>query len=323
MAAERKKALIVGSIVFDVIFAVHGNIKNELHLKDGDIQKISMMFTAKNKEQYYGGTAGNIAYGLGMLGEKPLLHGVVGKDFDHSYKKHLEDNNVDMRILTDNEGYTATFYGISDEEYQQIGIFQPNAYYNHIEKLKLEDTLTEKDFEEIRYAIFSPGNGTSTRNHMLELRKKLGNDVSMIFDPSQTLSILYDKDVLKECLSLSDIYIGNETELSQMQSMFGYSVEDLLKLGLTYVIETRGEEGSIVYSSENKKTINSIKPKRIIETTGAGDAFRAGMLYGLLNGLDIYKACEVAALSGARSVEEFGGQLYSVSKEDLSQLLKN
>ncbi|MEP7103755.1 MAG: carbohydrate kinase family protein [Candidatus Dojkabacteria bacterium] len=311
------KALIVGSVVYDVIFAIHGNIKNELHIKEGEIQKISMMFTAKNKERYFGGTAGNIAYGLGLLGGNPILHGVVGDDFLHDYKDHLEKHNVELRLKVQKGAYTSTFYGISDEEYQQIGIFQPNVYYDFIENLKLEDTLKENDFNSIKYAIFSPGNGESTRNHMVELRNKLGKDVSIIFDPSQVLSILYKPDILKECLSHSDIFIGNDTEVNQLKTLFGYSIKDLLDLGLSYIIETRGADGSVVFSKDGEINVDAVKPTKVVETTGAGDAFRSGLLYGLLNNKTVEESCKIGAYMGARNVEEYGGQLYKINKKDL------
>jgi adenosine kinase len=311
------KVLVVGSVTYDIIFAIHGNIKQELHIKDGALERVNMMFTAKDKERYFGGTGGNIAYGLGMLGESPLLFSIVGEDFNFDFKPHLERNNVDLRLITKEGKYTSVFYGISDEDFQQIGIFQPNSYYEGLNESKLADTLSEGDFNNMSYAIFSPGTGISIRNHMLELRNKLGNDVKLIFDPSQVLSILFDKETLRECLSFTDIFIGNETEVKQLKTIFGYEVEDILNLGVEYLIETKGADGSVVYSKSNKVEVESIKPKRVLETTGAGDAFRSGLLFGLINGKNIYESCKIGALTGARCVEEYGGQLYSVNIEEL------
>lgn len=305
--------LVVGSIVYDIIFAIHGNIKNELMVKNGEVQRVNLMFTAKEKQRYFGGTGGNIAYGIGMLGGDVYLHGVVGDDFLQDYKSHLSENNVKLRVKVVNDKFTSTFYGISDEEYQQIGIFQPNVYYDFINNIKLSETLSTQDFNNIEYAIFSPGTGTSTRNHILELRKELGSKVKIIFDPSQVLSILFDKETIRECLSLADIFIGNETEISQLNSIFGYSIRDVLEIGVQNVIETKGAEGSIVYSKDGDRKIGSVKPQRIVETTGAGDAFRAGLLYGLSKGKDIYESCSIGAQMGAKCVEEYGGQMYKMS----------
>lgn len=320
MANKKSKVLVVGSIAYDVIFAIHGDIKNEIPLKDGQIDKINLMFTAKNKERYFGGTAGNIAYGLGQLGEKPLVFSVAGGDFIQDYSKHLKNLEVQQRIIVKDEEFSATFYGISDEEYQQIGIWQPNAYGDYIEEAKLDDTVSPKEFEGIEYAIFSPGTGISTRNHMLELKKK-NKEAKIIFDPSQVLSIFYDKKLLLECLSLTDILISNDTEIAQFETLFGLDKNAILDIGVEYVIETRGGDGSIVFSKDSEKSIPPKRPKRLVETTGAGDAFRAGLLFGLSNEKDIETACRIGAYMGAKSVEEFSGQLYSADLNELKKII--
>lgn len=307
----RNKALVVGSVSFDVIFAIHGNIKDELPFKDGKLSSINLMFTAKNKEVYHGGTAGNIAYGLGLQGQKPLMYSVVGDDFNGDYSKRLEDVGVDIRTVNaGKKGFTSNFYGISDEHYQQIGIWQPNSYGEMIEQSKLSETLEESDFKKVKYAIFSPGTGISTRNHMLEVNKKTAGEAKLIFDPSQVLSIFYDDVLLKECLSLADIVIGNDVEIAQFETIFKYSIKDIIGQGVEYVIETLGEKGVNVHNENGKKFIKSVKPERVVETTGAGDAFRAGLMHGLMQDEPIEKCCEYGTMLGSKSVEEFGGQGY-------------
>ncbi|MEA3357675.1 MAG: PfkB family carbohydrate kinase, partial [Patescibacteria group bacterium] len=274
----RNKALVVGSTSFDIIFSIHGNIKDELQLKDGKLDSINLMFTAQNKEVYYGGTGGNIAYGLGLLKSNPILFSVVGQDFHDNYKDHCISNGIDLKVCTPNKDtWTATYYGISDEKYQQIGIWQPNVYGDYIEEVKLSSELSKTDFEQMKIAIFSPGTGISTRNHMLETYKKTRHQATIIFDPSQVLSIFYDKVLLKECLSLTDILISNDTEISQFESLFGFNKKKILDTGVKYIIETKGEKGSIIYSKSGQIDIAPVKPKKVVETTGAGDAYRAGL----------------------------------------------
>src|SRR5690349_37932 len=105
----RNKALIVGSIVYDIIFSVKGSIKEKLVVKDGEVDKINLMFTANNKERYFGGTGGNISYGLGLLGDSAILSSVVGGDFSSDYQKHLENLGVDLRLHIEEKGFTSTF----------------------------------------------------------------------------------------------------------------------------------------------------------------------------------------------------------------------
>lgn len=313
---KTKKALVVGSVAYDIIFAIHGNIKNEILLKDGKLGTVNMMFTARNKQKYFGGTAGNIAYGLGMVGESALLFSVVGEDFRNDYKEHIEKYNVDNRLIKE-PGFTATFYGISDEKYQQIGIWQPDVYGDNIETVSLRDTVDDSDWDDIGIAIFSPGTGVSTRNHMAEAREKLGDTAILIFDPSQVLSIFYDKELVTECLSYTNILISNETEIAQFKDLFGYSVKDILETGVEYVIETLGEKGSKVHTRKGVSSIPASKPKKVVETTGAGDAFRAGLIFGLLHDREIEISCRMGAWMGAKKVGEFGGQTYKAKREEL------
>lgn len=309
----RNKALVVGSIGFDVIFGIHGDIRDEIPLKDGKLGNVNLMFTARNKEVYYGGTAGNISYGLGLLGKKPYVFSVVGEDFYTDYEQHLKKLGAQLRLHSaGNDSYTATFYGISDEEYQQIGIWQPNAYGDLIEETPLKKTLSDNDFNQVKIAIFSPGTGLSTGNHMLETYKKTEGEATMIFDPSQVLSIFYDKTLLKECLSLADIVISNETEIAQFETLFQMTKKKIFSLGVEYIIETKGKDGAKLYSDKKEFEIDSHKPKNIVETTGAGDAFRAGLISGLLEEKPIEKACEEGAKLGSLSVEEYGGQGYKL-----------
>lgn len=313
----RSKVLVVGSIVFDIIFAIHGDIKDRIPLKSGKIETINLMFTARNKEVYYGGTAGNIAYGLGLLGEKPLMFSVVGKDFRGEYSKHLENLGVELKVFYPKKGgFTSNFYGISDEKYQQMGIFQPNVYYDYIDEIRLNEVLSEKEFNSVKVAIFSPGTAISTRNHMLEVNKRTEGKATVIFDPGQEVPTSYDDVLLKECLGLADIVIGNEVEIAQIKSIFGFSVNDIFGQGVNYILETMGEKGVRIYLKEDSRVVSKVisakKVKRVVETTGAGDAFRAGLVYGLVNSKSIEESCKIGTMVGAKSVEEYGGQGYTI-----------
>jgi len=313
-------ALVVGSLAFDVIFGVHGDIRKEIIVEGGKVNKVNMMFTAKGKQRYFGGTGGNIAYGLGLLGHTPLLFSVAGKDFELEYAPHLRNNHVELRTIIKDSGFTATFYGISDEQYQQIGIWQPDVYGDNIDQVKLSDSISEAEFASIKVAIFSPGTGISTRNHMVEMKQN-NPKTTTIFDPSQVLSIFYDEPLLKECLSATDIFIGNETEVAQLSTIFGYSIEKVIALGVKAVIETKGADGCVIHEATGDTAVGSVKPKRIVETTGAGDAFRAGLMAGLVADKPLKESCEIGAFMGARNVEEFGGQMYKTDSDELHSAL--
>ncbi len=305
------KALIVGSLAFDIIFSVHGDIRDEIKLENGELGNVNLMFTANGKKRYFGGTAGNISYGLSLLSSNHTLFSLAGKDFTQDYEEHLNRGNADLQVVVEEEKFTATYYGISDEKYQQIGIWQPDAYLG-IDTIPLASKLDNKRIEEYSVAIFSPGTGLSIRNHMHEFRQKRGNKPTVIFDPSQVLSIFFTKELLHECLSMTDIVVGNETEINQFEKLFGFGIDEIYKTGVKTIIETKGEKGVTIYTEKSEEHIDAIKPKKLVETTGAGDAFRAGLISGILDGKSIKEACLIGNKLGAACVSEYGGQLYEI-----------
>ncbi len=318
-----KKPLVVGSVAFDMIFGIHGKIQDEILVeKDGKLGRQNLMFTAKSREHFWGGTGGNIAYGLGLLGTKPLLFSLAGQDFEGSgFLPHLKKVGVDSRVVVDEKGWTATFYGMSDELGQQIGVYQPNAY-EKVHTIPLSKTISPTDFKDIGVAIFSAGTGMSILRHMTELREKCGKDTLIIFDPGQVISIFYDKALLEKTLALADIFIGNEVEIKQLQTILGYSVEKILEKGVRAVIETLGEKGSVIYEHHLatthgrecllKTAIPPVRVSRVVEATGAGDAYRAGMIAKLLEGKNLKDSCAFGAKIAALSVGFRGGQNYRI-----------
>ena len=314
----KKRALVVGSVAFDMIFGIHGKIQDEILVeKDGTLGRQNLMFTAKTREHFWGGTGGNIAYGLGLLNTNPLLFSLAGKDFDGSgFGPHLKAVSVDSRVVIDKKSWTAIFYGMSDELGQQIGVYQPNAYEG-IDAIPLSKTLSKRDLASVGVAIFSAGTGKSIYRHMKELRGRLGKNVIIIFDPGQVISIFYDKKLLEATLKLADIFIGNEVECKQLKTILGYSHAKLLNQGLRAVIQTNGERGSVIYEKNRATVIKAVKPKKIVETTGAGDAYRAGLIYGILKGFDLPSACRIGAYMGAKNVETVGGQAYNINIDDI------
>jgi len=321
------KALIYGSLVFDEVFSIKGNIKNEIPLQNGKIRNINLTFAAREKKRYFGGTAGNIAYGLCLLKEKPLVFSCVGKDFNLDYKDHLEQLGCSLRVFMSNKAnFSATFYAISDEAKQQIGIFQPNDYGHYINKILISKTLKPTDFSKIKVAIFSPGTGESIYKNIVELNQKTKQPIIKIFDPGQELSISLNENLLAKILKLSQIVIVNDIELMQFKKLYNLSIKKILNKGPKYLIETRSEQGSIIYFSE-KSNLNIKKIKippqktdRLVEATGAGDAFRAGLIKGLLNNWPIEKSAHLGSKLGALSVESLGGQGYRVGGNDKLKL---
>ncbi len=311
-----KTILVSGSVAIDLIFDIYGKIQDEMVMPKESQQ--NMMFVAKKKIERFGGTGGNIAYGLGLLGAKPILFSAAGKDFENGFREHLVKSGVVPKVFIDKAGYTANFYGMSDEKEQQVGVWQPNCYHEVIEELPLLKMVPKKETEKIAFAIFSAGTGKSMLRGMQELRKIRGRNVKIIFDPGQVLSVFYNKALFEKSCRLADIFIGNEVEFKQAETILGYSRKNLFKLGLSTLIETKGAKGSIIYHSNGQQEkIPAVRPRKIVETTGAGDAYRAGLLFGLYRTLPLVKACKIGAELAARSIEFNGAQEYKISPRTL------
>lgn len=307
----KKLALVVGGIAFDILFPIQGDIRKEIPLEQGKIRSVNMTFLARKSKYYYGGTAGNISYGLGLLGFKPIMFSAVGEDFNKDYRQHLEKLGVICRSIIGPKGSeTAKCSQISDELHQQITIFQTNFYGDRIDDMSLLETISQEELEKVSVAIFTPGNNISTLNNTREFRR-INQSATVIFDPGMNVT-MFTKEELTECASLSNILISNDVEILRIEKVHGFSIKNLIDIGLEHVIETKGERGSTVHSPKSKVDIPIVKPRKVVETTGAGDAYRAGMIAGLLDGKDIRKACKLGAKVSSKCVEEYSGQGYQI-----------
>ncbi|MDO8564570.1 MAG: PfkB family carbohydrate kinase [bacterium] len=304
----QKRPLVVGSVAIDILFDIHGTIQEKIVLVDGKLGGQNLMFTAGMKEERYGGTGGNIAYGLGLLGAKPILFASAGPDFENLFRRHLVKKGIDVRVYVDPSNWTATFYGMSDRQKEQIGIWQPNAHAN-LGRAPLLETVSETELKKVSVAIFS-GHPALLYPHMQKVRKLLGKKVQMIFDPGKMIT-LEDRRVLERGMRLADIFIVNEVELHQAHKTLNRTTEEIFDFGIKAIIETRGETGSIIYQKGSPATvIPAVKAKKVVETTGAGDAYRAGLIHGLLKGKTLRESCELGAKIAAKSVAFRGAQTY-------------
>ena len=295
--------LVVGSIGYDLVFEIHGAIKDKIVLESGLIKNLDLLFTAKDLRKMYGGIAGNIAYGLGSLHTDCAVFSVVGADYKLDYGKYLSGLGVKDYTVTLEDRYTAAYYAVSDSNKDLIGVWQPNAH-EEFHKYSLKDTIS--DFSNVGYAIFSPGTSASMAKHIVEL-KQLNDKTKIIFDPGPVINFFNLKD-LESSLDLADIVIGNEIEIPILLNELGLSVSDVIDRN-KIIIETLGPKGSKIYTNNGVIMVDPINVE-VMEATGAGDAYRAGFIKGLIDGKSIAECCNLGSIMGAKNVETQGGQTY-------------
>nr|MDO8115462.1 carbohydrate kinase family protein [Candidatus Sigynarchaeota archaeon] len=301
---QQGKALVLGSLAFDYIMNSPENYYEALSIKH-DTKEVQGTFLSVKKVVHFGGTAGNIAYSMALLGGKPIVAGCVGTDFKSlGYEDHLKKWNVDLRIECVGDDSTASCYIFNDVKKNQITVFHGGAL-NCADKLDLTKIVKKQD--NVKIAINAPNNMVAMAKFSRQL-KQLG--IPAIFDPGQVLNALTPEQ-FKEILANSQAFISNEHELEAVTKRFGPDIRSAID-NLDWVITTKGSRGSVV-KVKGKVTEVPIAPaKTVVDPTGAGDSFRGALLYGLTKGLDLVQSARLGSVIGAFKVEHAGGQIPSL-----------
>jgi len=307
---HKTKVLVLGSLAFDYIMGFKENFINAVSI-DHEKEEYQSTVTADSRYQFFGGTAGNIAYNLGLLNlAKVSLFGSVGIDFERlGYKDHINQfKNIDLLVDVHDDLFTAACYIVNDIKSNQMIIFHGGA----LEKCK-DINLKEKitDPEDFIYAINSTQSVEAMTNFALQL-----NDLNIpsIFDPGQ-VTPLFQKENLIDILTKSEILIGNTHEIKKIKEKSELTEETILK-HVKAIIKTMGPEGSELIYKDNKDKILRIhipiaSPKKVEDTTGAGDGYRAGILSGLTLNMTLLDSCRLGAIIGSFVVETNGAQTQS------------
>lgn len=293
------KILIYGSIAYDILFSIAQDFRDAISVKNNQIPNFNATYVAHEKTEFRGGTAGNIGYWLGTQDTSATIFSSVGRDFNEKgYQKILEGFN--HKIAGPTGSFTAHCYQASDPKHQQLVIWQPNSY-ELIENTDLTKYLTQTELAQYEIAIFAPGTPESTTKHLKEFRQ-FNRTATVLLDPSQNASRWNSNDFL-ECLNLSQILIGNETEFSFYNKMMSGKTPEHL-----HFIKTFGEKGTVWQQNDEIQAFPAVPVKNVVETTGAGDAFRAGLICGLIKGKSFADAIKLGNKLGAKAVECQGAQ---------------
>ncbi len=294
---------VSGSMAYDRIMDFPGKFSD--HILPDKIHILNVCFTVNGMIEKFGGTAGNIAYTLNLLNERPIILATIGKDYS-SYFDWLEEHNLSregIKIIT--EEFTASAYITTDRADNQITGFNPGAM-KYPSEYKFENIDHAKSI-----AVIAPGN----LKDMVEYARYFKNwGIDYICDPGQSLTA-WEGKALAEWIDGSRLLISNDYELEMIMKMTGTDKKDLLRL-TTGIITTFGEKGSIICTSECTTTIPAAKSLNVTDPTGAGDAYRAGLLKGIILGKDIETASKIGSVAASYAVEKYGTQEHRFSYED-------
>jgi len=298
-----KRIIVSGSLAYDRIMNFSDKFSD--HILPDKIHNINVCFQVDGVTENFGGTAGNIAYALRLLGERPLISATIGHDY-HNYFNWFDQHEIakeGIKIVPDE--FTAGAYITTDAGNNQITGFNPGAM-KYSSELDVNLLSPEDDL-----LLVSPGN-LSDMIHYPRLCKT--KDINYIFDPGQSLPMLEAEDlrhVIENCLILT----VNDYEFNMIQEKTKLSREELLQLPQSCII-TLGELGSVIYSGGRTHRIPACKAAAVIDPTGAGDAFRGGLVSGLLHGKDIVDSARQGSAIASFAVESAGTQVYSCTLDE-------
>jgi adenosine kinase len=294
-------ALICGSFAFDTIMVFHDQFKN--HILPDKVHILNVSFLVPDMRREFGGCAGNIAFNLKLLGGDPLPMGTVGTDFA-SYAQWMDMHKIPRTHVKQVDGtYTAQAFITTDRDDNQITAFHPgamnHAHMNHV-----------RDAKGVRLGIVSPDGRDGMLQHATDFAE---SGVPFIFDPGQGLP-MFSGDELMDFIDKATWVALNDYEAQLVQERTGKTPHELAERVEALII-TRGGEGSLIYTKEKRHEIPTAKPLDINDPTGCGDAYRAGLLYGLMNDMDWETTGRIAALMGAIKIEKHGTQNHSFNRE--------
>lgn len=305
-----KNILVIGSLAYDFIMNFDDCFAD--HILPDKIHILNVSFTAKKLSREFGGTAGNIAYNLSLLKEQPIIVACAGKDFD-DYRKWLISHKIDVsyiKILKDQ--YTASAHIITDKDDNQITAFYGGAMLCNTASIK--DVLTEK---KIDIAILAPDCKEGMIRHARELKEL---KIPYIFDPGQQLPALSPRE-LKFLAQGSKASIFNDYELQLFQDKTKLSLDKVKKM-TEYLIITLAKHGSKIFYQGKEYKIPPAKPKNEQDPTGAGDAYRAGILKGFVSNTPIETMGRIASLVAVYTVEQYGTQTHKFTFDEFKKRYK-
>ncbi|MGB5486176.1 MAG: carbohydrate kinase family protein [Lysobacterales bacterium] len=296
-------ALICGSLAYDTIMVFPERFKD--HILPDKVHMLNVSFLVPEMRRQFGGVAGNISYNLKLLGGDPYPMATVGDDFG-PYQRRLESLGISTRYIRHLEGeFTPQAFITTDFDDNQITAFHPGAM--------MESQLNKVEGADgIKLGIVAPDGREAMLQHSRDF-ERLG--IPHIFDPGQAMT-LFDGDDLKTFIKQANWLVANDYEFQLIRERTGMSKEEVAAQ-LEALIITQGGDGSLLITSAGEEHIKPVKPTAILDPTGCGDAYRAGLMYGLLNNLDLVTSCRIGSVMGAMKVAVQGPQNHAPTLDEI------
>ncbi len=298
-------ALICGSYAFDNIMVFHDRFKN--HILPDKVHMLNVSFLVPEMRREFGGCAGNIAYNLKLLGGEPLPMATVGSDFG-PYAEWMDRCAIDRRHIKVIEGsYTGQAFITTDLDDNQITAFHPGAMgFAHEQQVG--------EAQGVKLGIVSPDG----RDGMIEHARQFAEQgIPFIFDPGQGMP-MFDGDDLMRFIEQATYVTVNDYEMQLLQDRTGKSPHEIAE-HVDALIVTLGGDGSHIYTSRHRHEIPSAGTAQLADPTGCGDAYRAGLLFGLLEGMEWETTGRIASLMGAIKIEQHGTQNHRFMRDEFDE----
>jgi adenosine kinase len=302
-------ALICGSLAFDTIMVFPDQFRK--HILPEQIHILNVSFMVPDMRREYGGTAGNIAYNLKLLGEEPLIMATVGHDFEPYFRRLGELGLAATHVRVMEDQFTAQAFITTDVDDNQITAFHPGAMSSsHVNRVQ--------DAPMARLGIVSPDG----RQGMIEhARDFAARGIPFVFDPGQGLPMFSGAELL-ELMSGARALTVNDYEARIVEQKTGKTIAQIAST-LGAVIVTRGGDGCTVHASGAQTHVSAVKAEALVDPTGCGDAFRAGLLYGMARSWSWERCARLGSVMGSIKIAHRGGQNHRPGREQIAAQLRD
>jgi len=297
--------LVCGSLAYDTIMVFPDQFKK--HILPEQIHILNVSFLVPDMRREYGGTAGNIGYNLKLLGEDPWIMATAGHDFE-PYEQRLRNLGISTRFVRRLDGqFTAQAFITTDVDDNQINAFHPGAMsFAHLNRIE--------DAAGTSLGIVAPDGRQAMIEHARDLASR---SIPFVFDPGQGLPMFSGPEILELSSGAAALAL-NDYEARVVEQKTGKPIAAFARVAQAVVV-TRGGEGSIVITAGREMHVPAVPAEGIVDPTGCGDAFRAGLLYGMARGWGWEKSAQLASVMGSIKIAHRGGQNHRPGREAIER----